>query len=580
MTNQLKHVAFAVGLLVTLNCQLSTVFAQGTAFTYQGRLTENNTPFTGNAEFQVTLWDAANGGAVVASNSPAAVIVGVTNGLFVLPLDFGLNFPGAARWIQLEVRTTIGPFSSLTPRQAITATPYATTAKNLSGTLPAGQLNGTLNSASLAGTYGAVLNFTNAANRFAGNGADLTALDASQLTSGTVPDVRLAVNVARTNQVWQLGGNAGTTPSTAYLGTTDNNQPLNFIVGSRRVLRLERGGPGDTPNIIAGSSANSASTGVKGATIAGGGGADFVDLFPNRVTADFGTVGGGNNNEASGFGATVSGGLNNIANGYASTALGAWARASHDGSFVWADLQPWNPFESTAANQFAIRASGGFFLDGKLGIGLSSPTYSLDVQGSQAVGRLTTTNNANGAVLVLKNTSTSPSYLGAINFEDSAGTPGQIGYLANGQMAFRAGSQPRMTLDDTGLTVNGTFVSASDRSIKQDFAAVDAQEVLEKVAALPLRNWSYTNRPGVKHVGPMAQDFHAAFGLGEDDKHIATVDADGVALAAIQGLNQKLQDRSQRSDDRIQKLEAQNAELRKELNAIKTILDELTHAKH
>jgi hypothetical protein len=115
-----------------------------------------------------------------------------------------------------------------------------------------------------------------------------------------------------------------------------------------------------------------------------------------------------------------------------------------------------------------------------------------------------------------------------------------------------------MNLAAGGLTVNGTFVSSSDRNVKQDFAAVSPQEVLAKVTALPIQTWSYTNHPGAKHIGPMAQDFHAAFGLGTDDRHIATVDADGVALAAIQGLNQKVEEKNAEIADlkaRLEKLE-------------------------
>ena len=70
----------------------------------------------------------------------------------------------------------------------------------------------------------------------------------------------------------------------------------------------------------------------------------------------------------------------------------------------------------------------------------------------------------------------------------------------------------------------------------------------------------------------MAQDFHAAFGLGTDDKHIATVDADGVALAAIQGLNEKTEVRSQKSEVRIQKLEAENAELKQRLEKLEQVV--------
>src|SRR5438105_3863811 len=119
-----------------------TSHAQGTVFTYQGQLTAGGSDFTGNAEFQATLWSTPTNGTGLATNSPTTVIVSVTNGLFVLPLDFGANFPGADRWLQLEVRTAIGAFTLLSPRQKLTATPYAMTASNLSGTLPAGQLSG------------------------------------------------------------------------------------------------------------------------------------------------------------------------------------------------------------------------------------------------------------------------------------------------------------------------------------------------------------------------------------------------------------------------------------------------------
>jgi hypothetical protein len=120
-----------------------STWAQGTAFIYQGRFTDNGSPYTGVVEFQPTLWDAASGGSQVAANSPAEIAVGVTNGLFVLPLNFASNFPGADRWLQLNVRTTLGPFTALTPRQQLTPTPYAMTASNLTGTLPAVQLSGT-----------------------------------------------------------------------------------------------------------------------------------------------------------------------------------------------------------------------------------------------------------------------------------------------------------------------------------------------------------------------------------------------------------------------------------------------------
>jgi hypothetical protein len=82
----------------------------------------------------------------------------------------------------------------------------------------------------------------------------------------------------------------------------------------------------------------------------------------------------------------------------------------------------------------------------------------------------------------------------------------------------------------------------SDRRAKYDFEQVDSIAILERLAQMPMQRWRYKEeRSGALHIGPMAQDFHAAFGLGDSERHIATVDADGVALAAIQGLHQLVQ---------------------------------------
>ncbi len=80
------------------------------------------------------------------------------------------------------------------------------------------------------------------------------------------------------------------------------------------------------------------------------------------------------------------------------------------------------------------------------------------------------------------------------------------------------------------------FNPTSDRNLKENFTALNPSEVLESVAAMPISKWNFKDDAATTHMGPMAQDFYAAFNLGTDDKHIATVDADGVALAAIQGL--------------------------------------------
>jgi hypothetical protein len=99
----------------------------------------------------------------------------------------------------------------------------------------------------------------------------------------------------------------------------------------------------------------------------------------------------------------------------------------------------------------------------------------------------------------------------------------------------------------------------SDRNLKRDIEPVDGRTVLESVAQMPIATWSYTSdEPSIRHMGPMAQDFHAAFGLGDTDRAYDPIDAHGVAFAAIQGLYEQMQ----RQEARIEALERENAELR------------------
>jgi hypothetical protein len=84
---------------------------------------------------------------------------------------------------------------------------------------------------------------------------------------------------------------------------------------------------------------------------------------------------------------------------------------------------------------------------------------------------------------------------------------------------------------------SGMWGNLSDRNAKTDIAPLNDAAVLAKVAALPISTWRYKTEAGARHVGPMAQDFYAAFGVGEDDRHITSIYEDGVALAAIKALH-------------------------------------------
>jgi len=131
---------------------------------------------------------------------------------------------------------------------------------------------------------------------------------------------------------------------------------------------------------------------------------------------------------------------------------------------------------------------------------------------------------------------------GAFVWSDDASGAAQLeSTLANQFLARASGgvtfwTNPTNTVGAKLAAGSGTWASASDRALKTDVAGIDDAAILDKVGRLPISRWSYVTERGVRHVGPMAQDFYASFGVGEDDKHITSIDEGGVALAAIKAL--------------------------------------------
>jgi hypothetical protein len=281
-------------------------------------------------------------------------------------------------------------------------------------------------------------------------------------------------------------------------------------------------------NLLAGYPSNGVGPNTIGATIAGGGGIASIGIVatngatnwttnnrPNQVTGDFGTVGGGlgntteafagtvaggENNKAGGEHATVPGGLNNEASGTGSFAAGVNAKATHDYSFVW----------------------GG------------DPTVD-----TESFGEGTYTASAPRGVRFITSAS---------------GTPDSGAEIQAGQSNWTNYPAPPI---GASLEPNSTsWASLSDSNAKTAVTPIDHRETLRKVAALPVTAWNYTHDPNRRYIGPMAQDFHAAFGLGADDKHISTLDTDGVTLSAIKGLVEEIQEQDAALSARDRQIEA------------------------
>ncbi len=335
----MKTNSLALGALL-LSTQLTPALAQSTAFTYQGQLVSGAGPANGYYDLKLFLYDAPTNGNVLAG-PVTNTAVAVSNGLFTTLIDFGPGvFTGPDTWLHIGIRTNGGGiFTALSPRQQLTPIPnafFAGTASNLSGTLPAGQLSGILPSGQLSGTYGGIVNFTNPADSFSGNGAGLTGLNASQLASGKVPSAALG-------NAWKINGNSGTSPGAGhFLGTTDNN-PLELAVNGERALRLEPDLTNGAPNVIGGSLNNYMDPGgVIGGFIGGGGATNFNGFaYSNRVSAYFGSIVGGYGNWIQGYGnnAFIGGGLTNvIQTGAGWSVLGGGQANSIGINAVWAVL--------------------------------------------------------------------------------------------------------------------------------------------------------------------------------------------------------------------------------------------------
>jgi hypothetical protein len=207
--------------------------------------------------------------------------------------------------------------------------------------------------------------------------------------------------------------------------------------------------------------------------------------------------------------------------------------------------------------------------DGDVGVGILSPTAALHVSASD------------DAKLLLKNTSTTQASRDMLQLENNGGSYITISNTQSGRDWFfthennvsgrfiiNSSTNPAdgLFLDPDGdMTIGGTLTENSDKHAKMAIVPVNEAEILDKVATLPVSAWTYKDdTSGARHVGPMAQDFYAAFGLGHTDKGIATLDTSGIALASIKALHDELEQAHSslsQQDERIAKQDARIAEL-------------------
>ena len=315
---------------------------------------------------------------------------------------------------------------------------------------------------------------------------------------------------------WALDGNAATQAAGHFLGTTDDD-PFEVRVNSARVALFENEAGAVSPNVLLGFATNTIAAGVVGASVGGGG----IAAFPHSVatSANFSTIGGGQGNTVGAFASTVAGGAQNSAETSPYGTVGGGVNNTASG------------FAATVPGGELNRATGQHSLAG----------------GKRAVA------GHDGSFV----------WGDATNADVVSTAANQFIARASGGVSFYSSGD--LSAGVTLAPGSGSWSSLSDRNAKADFEDVSAENVLAAVTQLPIQSWRYSAQDAsVRHIGPIAQDFRAAFGLGENDLTISTVDIGGVNMVSIQAL-----------EARTAQLKSENEALRTRLAALEDLMAEL-----
>ncbi|HZS48069.1 MAG TPA: tail fiber domain-containing protein [Blastocatellia bacterium] len=536
--------------VVVMFVTTTSASGQTSSFTYQGKLTDGTAAANGTYQMTFTLFDSATNGIQIGiqnvNNS-----VSVSQGVFTVRLDFGVPaFSGADRWLEVAAKKPGDPtFTVLSPRQQITSAPYAITAANV--------------------------------NTTSGNNVINAINDAA--TSTTINDARLPASIVRLEPAATQ-----VSPGVNPLLNLSTSASLLKYIGDGGFLVTGTAGSGAVPTTGAGTRMMwyPGKMAFRAGQVSSFGAAYWDNANIGNWSVAFGENTQATNDHA------FAAGLATTASGTESVALGNNGTATGDRSFA---------FNGTATGVGAIAMGSGAQAtnDDSTALGpssIASGLASIAVGPCQATGAFATCigledfAEGNFSTVLGKNVSTcstyncsggSTVYTGVIALGD-----GSAGFLsdgmtatANNQFNVRAAGGIRFFTScctySAGVTVaagGGSWSSISDRNMKENFIPVNSREVLRGVLRLPISTWNYkTQAPSIRHMGAMAQDFYRTFKIGENDKSIATIDPDGVAFAAIQGLYEEIKDRDQKIQQQQDQLSAMQKQLKQQQSVIESL---------
>jgi trimeric autotransporter adhesin len=472
-----------------------------------------------------------------------------------------------------QVNTASGDFATIgggiqniaTNEYATVSGGYANTASGDTATVSGGYGNIATNEFATVG--GGILNTNSGDVATVVGGAQNTASGAGAFIGGGGWDGESEAGNTASGNASVIGGGLGNQATDDY--ATVSGGEANIASGIGAVV----GGGGYDGESLDGNTASG------NASVIGGG-------FGNQVTDDYATVSGGNYNTASGTaatvgggsgntagggdvvtGATVSGGKNNIASGVTATVGGG------SGNHATNSFATVSGGDDNTASGYAATVSGGYLNTA------SGQTATVGGgQANQATNYFATVpggagNIAGSAYSFAAGFNAQATNTGAFVWSDGTGTP--TASTADDSVTFRASGGYRLF---TGTGTAGVSLAAgatswatiSDQNAKKNFAPVNGEKILDKLAQVPVEQWNYKweKNSATPNIGPMAQAFKAAFYPGRDDKSITTLEFDGVELAAIQGLNQKVDELK----SELSRRDVDNAELKQRLDRLEQII--------
>jgi hypothetical protein len=451
--------------------------------------------------------------------------------------------------------------------------------------------------------------------------ADIGTIDAGKIGGGDLMAARLKVGAGHTlsGTFATIAGGTNNTATSAFAAIGGGIR--HSITGQSATIgggvENNAGGAAAT---VAGGQLNVASGAVAtvggglvgtasaaGATV-GGGGFDGITAIGNTASAPAATVGGGLGNQATMSYATVGGGVVNVASGPASY-IGGGSNNTVSGSFATVGGGRTNSATGTYATISGgeiSTASGSYATIGGGALNIAFGDFSTIAGGSfnsaraeratlgggsdnQATNLFATVpggrlNRAGGEYSLAAGRRAQARHNGSFVWADS--TDVAIASTTNNQFTARCSGGVRFFSNTNStlgvqLTANATsWTVLSDREAKENLEPINVRHVLGQLAGMPLCRWNYKDDPAKRpYIGPTAQDFHSAFGLGDDDRRISTQDLDGVALAAIQGLYEELKVHKSLSAEVLKEKDTKIAELEKRLAEIERTLQRAAKEK-